>query len=1704
MKTSQFLPNSRPANLVRLAALAFSLAIVESSNAGFNQYSIGLNLGSDDANNGAGTRALAPTDVAGLPAVAQANWNNLPGVTGSIGGGTVVNNSGNATTVGVIWASALGTWSSGGNNAFPASSADHTLMMGYLDNGGTATVTITNLPSQLTASGYDVYVYALFDTPNRGGTYSIVDGLNPSTVLKAPVPLNSDATPTNYVQSPGLNTSYTGNYLVFHGLIDPNIQIVAVATNTGTTRAIICGVQLVAAPAVGEAGAASGLQIKTNGLDGQFVLTWTNGSASQGALVVMRQGLPVTAEPVDGQTYTANTAFGQGTNLGDDEFGAGNYVVFAGPTSGTTTSLTVSNLTPATTYYAAVYSTTGSGASTDYTLAAAATGSALAQGAASGVTLVVPSTVVVGSARHFSVLANYANGTSSDVTGVASVTSSNANIVSILSAGRLGAQTNGTVGLTATYQGFTNIQLVTVSGLAMTYRFSFNEAAGSTTVTDSVAGATATVFNSPSTGPDGAGNLIFDGGAGYLALAPNILTNYGALTVEFWANEAALGTWARFWDFGSGTTVNMFMTPTAGGGFLRTAFTVGGGGAETQVNYPFSADVNAQHQYVFVLAGATRLAQLYLDGVLVGVNNNFLLTPEDEGPTSNNWLGRSQYAADPYFNGSMAEFRIYNGAVDGFTIALDAATGPDVITNNPGTLTSLSVTAGSPIPQFAVEQVTVSGTFANIANPVNLTSSPQTIYSTSDPNVLTISSSGLLTATGPGSATVKVVAFGLTNTAQIVVTPLPPGMTHRWPFNTDFNDVLNPSAPAIPHNTVTLDGSGNAVLDGSGAANATTGSYIELPANVLLGYSSITLEAWYTDECGDGTGVNRNWARIWDFGSAPANNLFLTPFVGGEVDTMRLALNINGAGEWTLNSVRPLTNIEHHVVFVLDSSNHTAFLYVDGSLAAQNRDFQTRPRDLGVNQNDWLGRSQYGDPLFAGLIDEFRIYNGTIDAVQVGIDYVTGPNTIVTNPGAVTTVSIALNTNMVAGNRQSAHALATFGSLANVPVTTAAGNWTSSDPSVARVDSYGRVTATGPGTANISATFRSVTGTASVIVSAATPPVLTHRYNFNNGDATDSVGGANGTIIGTSMTFANGMATIVDNNGYIQLPGHLFDTNLEVTLETWCIVASTTASGSRMADFGTSANSGGSGRTAFAIAPSANGNNFIAFRQSPNDAIGTPSINSWGRPAFGTTNHYAFVISDINGRVDFYLNGELKDSFPYATQPDQLMGGNVQFPKMLGYQLNNMTEGWFGLNVGGTTGSGWRGSIDEFRIWSGAMNKVQAKISYLSGPNNPQVNPGALQTLSVALSDSTMVLSALQHPAVSATFANAAGSFDLTGLPAVQFTSDNPSAVAVVNGGDSKLQAAGTGTAHIVASYGGLKVTNTVTVIAKPAAVLTHRYSFRGNANDTVGHANGKLFGNASIGASSLALDGSLNPSSYLQLPSDLISGYDLATFEMFYSASAGSSGSQQRLWDFGDHVVANGGITGAGYLYEAAGRGAVGMPNATPGAAETAAIAPSPDRSQFTTNTVHVAVTVDSINHILSIYTNGVFSISATNPVVDLGLVVDNFSFLGRSQWADPHYAGTIDEFRLYYGLLTPAQISASYSFGADPDKLAATPGPGPGQVTISWPASLVTTGYSLQVSSTLGPPNWGPGPPPSIVNGYNQVTVNTASGPGFYRLIK
>ncbi len=96
----------------------------------------------------------------------------------------------------------------------------------------------------------------------------------------------------------------------------------------------------------------------TNSID----LNWTNGNGN-GRIVVAKAGGAVTGFPVDGTNYFGNSSFGSGSEIGA---GTGNYVVSNSLCCGT--SVSVTNLNPATTYSFWVFEYNQSGGSILYNL----------------------------------------------------------------------------------------------------------------------------------------------------------------------------------------------------------------------------------------------------------------------------------------------------------------------------------------------------------------------------------------------------------------------------------------------------------------------------------------------------------------------------------------------------------------------------------------------------------------------------------------------------------------------------------------------------------------------------------------------------------------------------------------------------------------------------------------------------------------------------------------------------------------------------------------------------------------------------------------------------------------------------------------------------------------------------------------------------------------------------------------------------------------------------------------------------------------------------------------------------------------------------------------------------------------------------------------------------------------------------------------
>ncbi|RYZ29830.1 MAG: T9SS type A sorting domain-containing protein [Chitinophagaceae bacterium] len=79
-----------------------------------------------------------------------------------------------------------------------------------------------------------------------------------------------------------------------------------------------------------------------------FTINWTKGNGEK-SLVIMRETSSVNTMPVDGIVYTANEAFGEGTDISTD--GTKNYVVY----NGTGSSVAVTGLKPGSTYFVSIF-----------------------------------------------------------------------------------------------------------------------------------------------------------------------------------------------------------------------------------------------------------------------------------------------------------------------------------------------------------------------------------------------------------------------------------------------------------------------------------------------------------------------------------------------------------------------------------------------------------------------------------------------------------------------------------------------------------------------------------------------------------------------------------------------------------------------------------------------------------------------------------------------------------------------------------------------------------------------------------------------------------------------------------------------------------------------------------------------------------------------------------------------------------------------------------------------------------------------------------------------------------------------------------------------------------------------------------------------------------------------------------------------------
>jgi hypothetical protein len=213
--------------------------------------------------------------------------------------------------------------------------------------------------------------------------------------------------------------------------------------------------------------------------------------------------------------------------------------------------------------------------------------------------------------------------------------------------------------------GDTTVNLRSTTGLAPGQQVQIGT--GSAAETRTIAHVT----NSGATGPrvpGEIGNAVkLSGNSEYVDLPDGIVSGLHDFTISAWVNPSANSAWSRVFDFGTGTSNYMFLTLSAGGGPIRFAITTTSNGAEQQINGPGTLPLNTWSHVAVTLSGNT--GTLYVNGQPVGTNTNMTLTPADLGATTQNWIGRSQFGADPFLGATVDDFQIYDHALPAAEIA---------------------------------------------------------------------------------------------------------------------------------------------------------------------------------------------------------------------------------------------------------------------------------------------------------------------------------------------------------------------------------------------------------------------------------------------------------------------------------------------------------------------------------------------------------------------------------------------------------------------------------------------------------------------------------------------------------------------------------------------------------------------------------------------------------------------------------------------------------------------------------------------------------------------------------------------------------------------------------------------------------------------------------------------------------------------------
>lgn len=628
--------------------------------------------------------------------------------------------------------------------------------------------------------------------------------------------------------------------------------------------------------------------------------------------------------------------------------------------------------------------------------------------------------------------------------------------------------------------------------------------------------------------------LVFDGANTKVALPPNIAGG-NAFTFAAWVNWKGGANWQRLFDFGNSTTHYLFLTPSSGAGTLR--FAIKNGGAEQIVEAPALAPNQWRHVAV-TLTGNT--ARLYVNGVQVAANTGMSIAPADFRPRMN-FLGASQFVADPLFNGWVDEVIVLDQALTAPQItALQSGTAPRFV--------ETEVTrASAPVDQLYWDTLAGSAESTVAGRTV-------TYAKASGPAWLSVASDGTLGGVpteadrGTNRFTVTVSDTPGRSTSMVLTIPVrgPSGLVARYDFEGNVRTSVGVLDGTMTGTAAYVPGRQGQALDLDGTTDS-----VVLPEGVA-NLDDFTLASWVWWDGGAA------WQRLFDFGNGTSDHLFLTPSTGGN---LRFTISVGGVRQEMNAPVLASGSWQHLAV---TRSGNVGRLFVNGRQVAANPGMTFRPSHFNPRRN-FIGDSQFpADPLFNGRVDSFCIYNVALTAEQITAMSTQLPPVFAENPRTLPTADV--------GRWYSATVAGSSTNATGSPITYAK----VAGPAWLEVLSDGRIHgAAGP--ANIGPnvlTVRASDGTPSATDARVVVPVVPGTdvlgcYGFE-GTLLNATGTRHGTGVGgpTFVPGVNGRSLRFDGvDDHVRLPAGLVNVP-ELTVAAWVYWEGGVGQWQRIFDFG--------------------------------------------------------------------------------------------------------------------------------------------------------------------------------------------------------------------------------------------------------------------------------------------------------------------------------------------------------------------------------------------------------------------------------------------------------------------------------------------------------------------------------------------------------